>query len=269
MFNYLYITNVPKIAAYAEKCGVNRIFIDLESLGKVERQGHLNTFISKHSITDIKPVKNALYKSDLLVRINPFNKSTEKEINSVITEGADIIMLPMFRTIEELESVIKLIDGRVKFIPLVETYDAAIKLQEISELNGVDEIHIGLNDLHLDMGLNFMFELISSGFISSITKNVKIPFGIGGIATVGQGIVPAELVLAQHFKLGSSSVILSRAFHKSATSLQELQEHIDLKRELNKLEMTRKNLLQLSSMDLDKQINLFNFKVKEFINMNR
>ncbi|PFG45473.1 HpcH/HpaI aldolase/citrate lyase family protein [Vibrio sp. ES.051] len=263
MFNYLYITNVPEIASYAEDSGVNRIFIDLEVLGKVERQGHLNTFISKHLITDINPVKRVLRKAELLVRINPFNQLTEKEVNDVINEGADIIMLPMFKTIEELESVIKLINGRAKFIPLVETYDAASKFQEISELDGVDEIHIGLNDLHLDMGLNFMFELISSGFISSITKNVKKPFGVGGIATVGQGVVPAELVLAQHLKLGSSGVILSRAFHKSAKSLLELKGQIDLNEEFNKLEVTRKSMLKLSPVDLENKINLFNSKVKE------
>jgi len=34
----MYITNEPDVALIAEKYGVNRIWIDLETLGKEERQ---------------------------------------------------------------------------------------------------------------------------------------------------------------------------------------------------------------------------------------
>ena len=40
-----------------------------------------------------------------------------------------------------------------------------------------------------------------------------MPFGIGGIARVGEGMLPAELLLAEHVRLGSAAVILSRTFH--------------------------------------------------------
>ena len=39
-----------------------------------------------------------------------------------------------------------------------------------------------------------------------------IPFGIGGIARLGKGILPAEYILAEHIRLGSGAVILSRSF---------------------------------------------------------
>ena len=50
----MYITNSVGVALIAEKYGVDRIWIDLETLGKQERQGHIDSVKSKHSINDIK-----------------------------------------------------------------------------------------------------------------------------------------------------------------------------------------------------------------------
>ena len=47
------ITNNPSIGEYILRNGVGRIFIDLEKLGKNERQGHLNTWQSDHCFNDI------------------------------------------------------------------------------------------------------------------------------------------------------------------------------------------------------------------------
>ena len=95
----MFITNRADIAEIAENAGVDRIFIDLESLGKAERQGGLDTVMSDHKIEDVKTVKAVLKKAELLVRINPVHDekgdiiSTEEEIDKVIENGADIIML--------------------------------------------------------------------------------------------------------------------------------------------------------------------------------
>ena len=39
-----------------------------------------------------------------------------------------------------------------------------------------------------------------------------IPFGFGGIARIGEGLLPSDYILGEHVRLGSSSVILSRTF---------------------------------------------------------
>ena len=44
----MYITNNTEIAKIAEKSGVDRIFVDLETVGKQERQGGVNTVQSHH-----------------------------------------------------------------------------------------------------------------------------------------------------------------------------------------------------------------------------
>ncbi len=50
----MYITNQPEIAQIAESAGVDRIFVDLEYIGKSDRQGGMDTVQSRHTIDDVR-----------------------------------------------------------------------------------------------------------------------------------------------------------------------------------------------------------------------
>ncbi len=211
----MYITNDAQIAKIAETSGVDWIFIDLEYKGKVERQGHLDTVISKHQIADIRPIKDVLTKSELLVRVNPIHTTTNQEIDEVIANGADIIMLPYFKTTEEVETFVNAVNNRVKTCLLLETPEAVNIVEEIVNIDGIDYIHIGLNDLNLGYNMTFMFELLCDGTVENLSKVFKknnIPFGFGGIAQLNQGMLPAENIIMEHYRLGSQMAILSRTF---------------------------------------------------------
>lgn len=213
--NLMYITNNPDVALIAEKYGVNRIWIDLETLGKEERQKGMNTVKSKHTVDDIKKIKPLLTKAEVLVRINPWHDESKKELEEVISAGADMIMLPMWKTVDEVENFLRTVDGRCKTTLLLETKEAVECLDEVLKYGDMDEIHIGLNDLHLSYGLDFMFELLSNGIVEKIAKKIKrtgIPYGFGGIARLGCGDLPAERIIMEHYRLGSSRAILSRSF---------------------------------------------------------
>ena len=43
-------------------------------------------------------------------------------------------------------------------------------------------------------------------------KAKGIPYGFGGVARLGMGLLPAEKVIMEHYRLGSTRAILSRAF---------------------------------------------------------
>jgi len=211
----MYITNDAEIAKIAENAGVYWIFVDLEINGKEERQGHLDTVISKHEISDVKKIKSVLKKSKLLVRVNPIFEGSKDEIDSVIEYGADIVMLPFFKTKEEVNKFIGHVNGRAKAMLLVETPEAVRNIDSILGESGIDYIHIGLNDLHLGYRMKFMFEPLVDGTVEMLCKKIKqksIPYGFGGIARLGTGLLPAENILAEHYRLGSSMVILSRSF---------------------------------------------------------
>lgn len=217
----MYITNNPVTAQIAQEAGVDRIWIDMEYIGKDKRQGGMDTVKNHHTIDDIKRLRPTVTKAELMVRVNPLHKATEdyccseEEINQAIEAGADVIMLPMFRTAEDVKEFVSYVDGRAKVQLLVETSEAAVNIDSILEVPGVDEIHIGLNDLHLSMHKNFMFELLCDGTVAGLCKKVKakgIKYGFGGIARVGYGMLPAEYVIAEHYHLGSTAAILSRGF---------------------------------------------------------
>lgn len=234
MLNLMYITKRPEIARIAEEAGVDWIFVDMEFIGKDARQGGLDTVQNHHTVEDVKNVKGAVTKAKVLVRVNPIHEamadypSSEDEINATIEAGADIVMLPFFKTIAEVERFIRIVGGRTKTCLLVETPEAALLLDDILNVDGIDMIHLGLNDLHLALGMKFMFELLSDGTVDRLASKIKakgIPFGFGGVATLTGGAMPGSMVIKEHYRLGSSMVIVSRSFCNTdkITDLEEVR----------------------------------------------
>ncbi len=215
MIKLMYITNNPVIAKIADEAGVDRIFIDLEVIGKAARQGGMDTVQSHHNISDIPIIKQQLSNAELLVRCNPIYPESQKEIDAIVNNGADIVMLPFFKTIDEVLKFLDYVGGRTKTMLLVETKEAVDIIDSILNLEGIDEMYIGLNDLHLSYGMDFMFQLLADGTVDTLAAKFKSkgkPFGFGGIARIGGGLLPSEYVIAEHYRLGSTRAILSRSF---------------------------------------------------------
>ena len=217
----MYITRDPAVARIAEEAGVDRVWVDLEYIGKAVRQGGMDTVQSHHTIEDIRVVRGAIRRAELLVRVNPIHGATadhgdsRSEIEAVLAAGADRLMLPYFKTAAEVETFLQIINGRARNVLLLETPEAVEVLDEILRLPGIDEIHIGLNDLSLGYGLPFMFQLLADGTVERLCLKLRetgIPYGFGGIASPGKGLLPAERIIREHYRLGSTRVILSRSF---------------------------------------------------------
>ena len=221
----MYITNDPVVARIAEDAGVDDVFLDMEYIGKQKRQGGMNTVQLHHTLEDVRRMRATLRSAKLLVRVNPIHEageengrifgSSEAEIGGAIEAGADILMLPYFKTAEEVRRFVGSVDGRAVTFPLLETPEAVRRLEEILKIPGIDRIHIGLNDLSLAKKSGFMFGLLVDGTVESIADACTahgIPFDFGGIAALGEGLLPAEYILAEHCRLGSRFVILSRSF---------------------------------------------------------
>jgi hypothetical protein len=69
-------------------------------------------------------------------------------------------------------------------------------VDDVLAMGGFDEIHIGLNDLHLSYGMSFMFELLADGTVEGLCRKFQsagIPYGFGGIAKLGDGLLITEL----------------------------------------------------------------------------
>lgn len=223
MIKLMYITNRPEIAQIAENAGVDWIFVDMEFIGKDIRQTGLDTVQNHHTVEDVVNIKAAVHKAKVLVRVNPIHNArpdlpypaSKEEIDAVVEAGADIIMLPFFKTIGEVVDFLSYVDGRAKTCLLLETPEAAKLLEQIVEIPGIDMIHIGLNDMHLALKMKFMFQLLADGSVdkwANIIKAKSIQFGFGGLASLDGGVVPGRMILKEHYRLGSQMVILSRSF---------------------------------------------------------
>lgn len=232
MIDLMYITNKPEVAKIVEAAGVDTIFVDLEVLDKNLRQCGMDTVQSHHTIEDVKAIHDCLTTAKLLVRINHIYQGSKAEIDAVLNNGADIVMLPYFKTLKEVHTFIDYVGGRAKICLLLETKEAAEQIDRILEIPGIDIIYIGLNDLHLSYGMKFIFEPLANGLVESLSKRIKeagITFGFGGLARLDSGLIPGKWVLKEHYRLGSSMVIVSRSFCNSVliTDLDEVRRIIN------------------------------------------
>ncbi len=232
MLKLMYITNRPDVAQIVENTGVDRIFVDMEYIGKTQRQGGMDTVQSHHTLKDVQAVRQVLKKAELLVRINPIHDaapeytSSEEEIQGAIAAGADILILPFFQTAQQVQRFLTAVDGRAKTMLLVETPEAVENMEDILALEGIDYIHIGLNDLSLGYKRPFMFELLTDGTVERLCDLIRqkgIPYGFGGIAALGKGLIPAEMIIREHYRLGSGCAILSRSFC-NADKMEDLEQ---------------------------------------------
>ena len=221
----MYITKQPEIATIAENAGVDRVFVDMEYIGKSLRQGGMDTVQSRHTLEDVANIAKTVKKAELLVRCNPIHDATadytssREEIDGIIENGGQVVMLPYFKTAKEVEKFVRLVDGRAKTFPLVETREAAESIDEILQVDGIDEIYIGLNDMSLAYGYKFMFQLLANGTVDRLVEKFHkkgLSFGFGGLASLTGGLLPGSYVLREHYRLGSSRVILARSFCDTA-----------------------------------------------------
>ena len=217
-FSFTLMTNDPDLAARADGAGVDRIGIDLDRLGKRQRQP-AGYRISEHAAADLDRLRGAVRRGRLFARTDPLHAGSPRQVAELLDRGATSLMLPMFRRTEEAARFVDLVAGRAEVVLLVETVAAAFRIAEFARLDGVDEIVVGLNDLHLDAGLDDRFEIVVSDVMEAMARAVRgrgVRFGFGGLGRADDESlpVPSSLVYPQYARLGATSAILSRSFFR-------------------------------------------------------
>ena len=213
--NYFLFSNNAELAKIMDDCNeIDSFFIDLEIIGKEKRQKNRNTLISYHQLNDINDVRGFIEKTSLGVRTNPIHENIKKEINECISRGADVLMLPMFKRLDEINYYIELVNGRCKIDLLFETPES---LQLINQIpyKDVRFIHFGINDLSIALNYKLMFELYFDRnlfFATDYLKKNNLTFGIGGIGAIGSLPISPELIFSAAITHGVKRLILSRSF---------------------------------------------------------
>jgi 2-keto-3-deoxy-L-rhamnonate aldolase RhmA len=218
------ITNKSQFARRAEYAGIDRIMIDIERLGKAKRQHGRQFFLSDHHPSDIDLLRASLLVASVQVRVNPWHEQSISEISDVISRGAQIVMLPMVRDRKQAACFVDAVNGRAKTSLLIETADALDHSDELLSVDGIDEAHIGLNDLAIDLGRESIFEALIDHLldhIADVAAQRHIRFGFGAVAGRGCGALPIdpEIIISEQARLGASVTWLGRSYARACEKL--------------------------------------------------
>ena len=271
MINLFYITNNIIEAQIVDKLDIDWIFIDIEKIGKKERQVGRNTVLSDHSIKDVEKIRGVINNTKILLRCNPIGIHSKKEIEEINKiDDLDMVMLPFFKTAKEVKIFLELLDtSKVEPALLVETTGAINNLNDILKLYQFKYVHIGLNDIHIERNTCFMFEPFVDGLLEktvSILNNNNIKFGIGGIGKIGSDLLPSpECLINEHTRLKSSGVILSRSFKGNFNVLSKELFEAELTQSVNKFRNYEKYSKTLDENQLNENYDqIFDLKIQFF-----
>lgn len=224
-------TSDPDLARCADEAGVNRVGLDLERLGKAERQAGLGTWLSPHTVQHLPPVAKALTNSELFARTNPLHQGSAAEVDELLSLGTSVLMLPMFTNEQEVADFVDIVAGRAKVVLLLETSGGAERIERVVEIEGVDEVHIGLNDLALALRLPNRFAVLTTDLVLEVSETVRdagLRFGFGGVGRVDDSLpIPPDLIYAQYARLGARAALISRSFFSSPQSRDRLAPEIE------------------------------------------
>ncbi len=243
---------------------IDSFFIDLEIIGKEKRQKNKNTLISYHEINDIRRVRDYLNKTSLGVRTNPIYENIKNEINECISMGADVLMLPMFKKIDEINYYIDLVNGRCKIDLLLETPESLEIINKIPYKN-IRFIHFGINDLSLALNYKMMFQMYLDEKLSIATNYLmknNLIFGIGGVGAIGSLPISPDLIFSAAIKHGAKRLILSRSFLKKIDPNNITKS---FRNNLNLLNDHYRNLKSLSQSEIKFKFSEFSKTLEELI----
>jgi len=224
-FTLTLLTDDPHLAVEADRAGVQRIGVDLETIGKAARQRGYDTRLSTHTWDDLDVMAGVVCRAGLFLRVNPIHDGTDQEVERALASRARVLMLPSFSTAWEVERFVGSVQGRARVIILVERAAAVARIREILSVPGVDEVMLGLNDLRLQFSVANHFEMLASPVVEMLASEVLghgLPLSIGGVGRVGDDSlpVPVDLVLAQYPRLGATGAWLSRSFCRAASDVE-------------------------------------------------
>ena len=191
--------------------GAAGIVVDWERRGKARRQQGENTQINQDTPEDLSRMRAAT-DGRLVCRVNGYGPWTGAEIDEAVDRGADEVLLPMVRTVEEVDRTLDLVAGRCGVGILVETRDAVDRSAALAR-RPLARIYVGLNDLRIDRGSDDLFRPLVDGTVDAVRAEVAGPFGVGGLTLPGGGFpVSSDLLAAELVRLRTDFTFLRRSF---------------------------------------------------------
>jgi hypothetical protein len=212
-FSLTLFSTKPAFIQRAVAAGVDEIIVDWEHVGKAERQRTADTEINQDTLTDLRGVR-ACTRARVICRINQFGAETSVEVEHAIDAGADEILLPMVRSVDQVRQVLDLVGQRCGVGILVET-NQAIQLVEQLALLPLSRVYVGLNDLAIERRQSNIFNSLLDGSLDFIRQPFRVPFGFGGLTLPENGFpIPCRLLIGEMARLNCTFSFLRRSFYR-------------------------------------------------------
>ena len=193
--------------------GVDGIVIDWERTGKRERQLAADTEINLDTVDDLRRMRAAT-RTRILCRINSLSDRTPDEVDAAIEAGADELLVPMVRSVDDVQMALEVVGARIDMGIMVETLDAVASARELARYP-VSRVFLGLNDLAIERGSPSIFTALVDGTVDDVRKAFHVPFGVAAL-TVPEGgePLPCRLLIGELARLRCEFSILRRSFRR-------------------------------------------------------
>lgn len=227
-FKVILFSHDTEYGPAALAAGCTALVVDWECHDKERRQAGCNTEINRVGPDSLSQMRKAT-RGRLICRINNMPSSRRAETRIAADLGADEILLPMVRSLSEVEECLDVLQGRIPLGVQVETQEGLQMGEELRRLP-LSRVYIGLNDLYIDRGRNgHLFTPLVDGSLDTFRKTFSGPLGVAGITVPNRGEpVPQRLLLAAMARLECGFGVARRAFRKDVpiTSLAIVLEQI-------------------------------------------
>lgn len=223
----LLFTHDADYARAAVAGGIDAIVVDWEWRGKSVRQAGRDTEINRGTDEDLSRLREAVPAATLICRINnDLDEVRARELDRAVALGADEIWLPMVRTLGEVTSSLARLGGRARLGVQVETRDA-LDLGPALERLDLARVYVGLNDLHIDLAREHLFEPLVDGTVERFRATYDGRFGVAGFTHPAQGHpVPCRLLLAEMARLRCDFAVARRSF-RADVAVAEIPGAVD------------------------------------------
>ncbi|MBI5419762.1 MAG: hypothetical protein HZA60_06725 [Deltaproteobacteria bacterium] len=193
--------------------GADGVIVDWEYAGKETRQRFADTQINRDTPEDLRRVRGCI-EATVICRVNAYGETTAVEVEQAIEAGADEILLPMVRTVEDVEDVLEKVRGRCGVGILIETVAAVASAKEFSRLP-LSRVYVGLNDLAIGRRTPNIFSSVADGTVERVRAAFDVPFGFAGLTLPDRGHpIPCRLLIGEMARLGCRFSFLRRSFHR-------------------------------------------------------
>ena len=216
----IYFVNSVASAKYIDSLHNDIFFtVDQETIGKSSRQPSFCR-IGSPAPTLFSELRSLIKNNLLGLRINSAENLSISEIHYINSSAPDFIILPMIKNLSSLEYVRQCLNDSIQIIPLIETCSSLIDLYRILKLPYIHRVHLGLNDLSIELDLDFMFDFLSSpafSFYTELCCRYNISFGFGGVSAPlsdSSALLHPSEIIRHHVAVNSDCTIISRNLEK-------------------------------------------------------